>query len=579
MTTRPSSAVTSTLLLVAGTSLALLTSAAADAVTIDGVRFQDRNAAGRTTLGAFRGSLGVIDYDNDGFMDLVIADVAGRPKRLFHNEPDAGEPGNRALIDRTAGSGLDDADAFARGSGGVAVADINNDGFQDIYIQGPGSDNTSGILYRNNNGNGTFTNISVAAGIRTSGDFADSIAFTDFDHDGNVDLFIANLGGPRAYRLFRNNGNSTFTSQPTLVPALGTGQRFYSHAWGDYDNDGWDDAFMLGSSVPALLRNGPTAGNPAARSFTDVGPISGFTTLGPAPMGIAVGDIDNDGDLDLSITDAVVGTYYENRGGVMVRTTPFTTIFGWGTHWIDADNDGLLDNYQAGSFGRPELSRLHRNLGNGQWANITAALNSTPLASQYSVQVDLNNDGRQDIITLNPNSSVSIYENLSQTGNGWIKIKAVGNASPSGGTINRDAIGARIRLLVNGVWQTRAVQSGSSTTSTEDLRANFGLGAADHADRIEIDWPVTADRGNNGSGRRTSVYPGPIATGSILTLTPVCTGDLNNDRIVNVADLVDFLGGFGRPAPEAGTSDLNADGTADINDLVFLLGAFGRVCP
>lgn len=561
-----------TIRLIAGLlPLALAAGTASAAVTIDGIRFQDRNATERTTLGAFRGSLGVIDANNDGFMDLVIADNAGKPNRLFINVPDPAEPGNRTLIDRTIGSGLDDFDALARNGGGVAVADIDNDGDQDLYIQGQNPDGTSGLLYRNN-GSGVFTNISVAAGVRVFGDSIDSVSFTDIDHDGYVDLFLANLGGPSAYRLFRNNGNGTFTQRADLVPVRGTGQRIYSHAWGDYDADGWEDAFIIGSFVPALLRNVP---NPAGgRMLVDVAADAGFTHLGPAPMGIAVGDIDNDGDLDLSITDAVAGTYYETRAGRLVETTPFRTIFGWGTHWIDADNDGLLDNYQAGSFGRPELSRLTRNLGNGAWADATPALNSTPLASQYSVQLDLNNDGRQDIITINPNSSVSIYENLSQTGNGWLKIRAVG-----AGTVNRDAIGARVRVLSGGVWQTRLVSSGSSTTSTEDLRANFGLAAADHADRVEIDWPVPEGLGNAGSGARTSVYAGPFASGTILTLTPVCTGDLNQDRAVNTTDLVRFLGGFGKPAHDAGTADLNADGKADVTDLVFLLGVFGRACP
>ncbi|MFM9956692.1 MAG: FG-GAP-like repeat-containing protein [Phycisphaerales bacterium] len=562
----------------------LLAAAASHAVTLDGIRFQDRNATGRTTLGAFRGSLAVIDFDNDGFMDLAIADVPNRPKRLFHNQPDPTNPAERTFVDRSIGSGLDDADSLSRGHGSVIVADIDNDGFQDLYFQGHAPDGSSGLLYRNNAGNGTFTNISIPAGVRVTGETQDSASFTDFDHDGYVDLFICNFIGPRTYRLFRNNGNLTFTSRPDLIPALPAAQRIYGNTWADFDADGWDDLFVIGSAVPSLLRS---TGTGPARSLVDVAQTVGFTLLGPAPMGISAGDIDNDGDMDLSITDALIGTYYENRAGVMVRTTPFTTIFGWGTTWIDADNDGLLDNYQAGSWGRPELDRLHRNLGGAPgsltWRDISAALNHTSQASQYCVQLDFNNDGRQDIVTVNPNNSVNIYENLSETSNRWLTVKVVGNATPGGtGTINRDAVGARVRVLSDGTWRTRAVQSGSSTASTEDLRAHFGLGPTDSIERIEIDWPVPADRGNGGRGTRTSVYPGPFAANSFITLTPRCTGDLNADAVVNTADLVRVLSRFGvatAPGAPIADADLNADGRTDTSDLLFMLSVFARACP
>jgi hypothetical protein len=545
---------------------------------IDGICFVDSAAAGQIVLGNIRGSLAVLDYDNDGYPDLVVADNPGLPHRLFHDVASPSTPGGRTFVDVTAGSGLDDADGTARGGGGTVAADFDNDGDTDIFIMGRlTSNNSFGLLYRNN-GNGTFTNVSVSAGMRFTGYVPDSVSWNDYDLDGYVDLLVCNLTGSiKRALLLRNNGNGTFTDVTELMlPSWPMPTHVYSHGWMDYDADGYTDGFILiNQAAPVLLKN--VDNGAGGRTFINSAATAGFTQLGPAPMGFAAGDYDGDGDLDLAITDAVVGTYYRNDGGSLTQFYPFATFFGWGVTWIDADNDGDLDNYQAGSWGAANVDRLHRNLGNGAFANISTALNTTSLASQYSVQIDFNNDGRQDLITINPGTPgqfISVYRNISTTPNHWLKVRLRGT-----GSINRDAIGAVVRLTAGGVTQVREVVSGSSTTATEDTRPHFGLGAGTSAERIEVLWPRTG-----AMPCRTEVFWGPFAADQIVTLAAgdgVIPGDLNDDGQITLADIDGFVTCLTGPgamvAPGCNAANLRPDMVIDLRDAAALQRAFP--CP
>lgn len=477
---------------------------------IDGIQFVDRNATGEIVLGGLRGTLAVLDYDDDGWPDLAIRHFTGSATRLFHNVPDPARPGYRTFVNVGAGSGLDDADGTSRGAFGVVAADIDNDGDTDLYMTGYHSNTTAGLLYRNDGG-GHFANITVSAGLRTTGINTQSASFVDYDHDGYVDLMTFNsTPSPSAYNLYRNNHNNTFTDVTSILAPQAASGAIYAHLWMDYDGDGWEDAFILTRNGSATLLKNVDNGA-GGRQLINVSAATGFVALGPAPMGIAAGDMDGDGDFDLSITDAVRGTYYRNNGTTLTQVTPFATFFGWGTTWLDVDNDGDLDNYQAGSFGTANVDHLTRNLGGGAaWDNISAALNTTALPSQHCVQVDFNNDGRQDIITINPGTpSISVYENISTTPGHWITLALTGN----GVTTNRSAIGAVVRVTAGGVTQVRQLISGSSTSSTEDLRVHFGLGAATSVDSIQVLWPRQGTLAS-----RTEVFTGPFAVDQILPI-------------------------------------------------------------
>lgn len=501
------------------TPIALLLLAATTAsaqVSVGHVRFLDRAARGQITLGNVRGSVGIIDFDNDGWQDVFVADIAGRSDRLFRNIASPTSPGGRSFQDVSMTAGFSEPDGLGRGAGAVLVLDFNNDGFRDIYTGSGSIDGSSGVLYRNN-GNGTFTNVTLASGIRLPQFAVDSAAAIDFDHDGFTDIFLSPVPSFTAhFTLLRNNGNGTFTSRADLLPLLQPGGRVYASTWSDYNNDGWEDALIcIDAGVPLTLKNVPAEGG--GRRLVNATIESGFTTIGRAPMGIAPGDFDGDGDIDLAITDAVVGTYFENVNGTFEEIFPFRTFFGWGTTWLDAENDGDLDNYQAGSFSSASIDYLFRNDGLGAlgriWTNARPALNTTPLASQYCARVDFDNDGREDIITVNPNNFISIYHNQSTSNFNWSKISLTGlNASPA---INADAVGALVRLSAGGVTQTREVAIGTSFNSAEDPRPHFGLGEITTIDRIEVRWPRQGTLSS-----RTQTFHGPFPANTILSLSP-----------------------------------------------------------
>jgi hypothetical protein len=499
-----------------------------DPSCIDGLCFIDRGATGEIDLGLHKSGIAVMDYDNDGFMDLVIGNQADTPNQLFHNEPHPTLPGNRTFVDATAGSGLDDADGTDRDARGILVADYDNDGDSDIFMVGYlFSPESHGVLYRND-GAGQFTNVSETSGVRGTDYRARSAGWTDYDNDGFVDLLIcADSGSPDNLILLHNNEDGTFSEASYLLPDVTGFSTAYSVLWMDYDADGYDDGFVLADGGPSVLLKNVDDGQ-GGREFINVAQDAGYTDLGELPMGIAAGDYDGDGDLDIAVSNRYEGSYYENTGGAFQKFFPFDSIFGWGVAWLDADNDRDLDLYMAGSWGNPEGSsqfdKLFRNLGGGVFDDVSPVLNGIMASSRFSVQLDFNNDGRQDVITLNPgssNESVSVYDNISTTDGNWINIELRGD----GLLVNSDAVGAVIRVTADGVSQVRPVLSGSSTTASEDLRQHFGLGDAAIVDEIEVVWPRVGDLEN-----RTETYPGPFAANQFMLLLPTGTSSVGETQ-------------------------------------------------
>jgi len=480
----------------------------------EGVCFVDRTAEGLIDLGSASSGLGVIDYDGDGFMDLVMGNPEGRMNRLLRNVPDDARPGERTFRDVTDGSGLDDAEGAARGAFGFGIADYDNDGDSDIYPLGElRQDRSFGLLYRNN-GDDTFTNVTVEAGLRLVGYAPESCGWADYDLDGQLDLMVAHTGNSdRSVTLFRNRGDGTFENVSTLTPELDRFATAYAVHWSDLDGDGYPDAFIIVNGQPStLLHNQPDRSG--GRTFRNVADAVGFTRLGLAPMGIVSGDLDSDGDLDYAVSNFDSGTYYRNDGGRLQRFAPFTSIFGWGNALIDVENDGDVDYYMAGSWPNPNFDRLFLNHGDGDWEDASAALNGISAASRFSAHLDFDNDGLTDLVTMNPNTPEqfnSVYQNISTTGHHYLTVRLVGD----GLLVNRDAAGAVIRLFAGGRAQVREVNIGSSTTSTDDLRQNFGLAANTSAERIEVTWPR---RGSLAA--RTEVYEGPFAADQQIELSP-----------------------------------------------------------
>lgn len=534
---------------------------AGDPVEISGVSFIDRVATGEiSSLPTTTYGLGVLDYDGDGWLDLVLGGEEDSQQYLVRNIPDPTRPGERTFEDVTVGSGLDDADGTARSQFGYAIADIDNDGDPDIYTLGHESEDDSiGLLYRNDGG--TFTNVSIAAGLRDSGVTPECAAFNDYDHDGDPDLIVANVSGARSFYFYENQGNGSFVARHDRTPDLGNFQAAYAMTFSDYDLDGWMDCFVIvWGNPPTLLRNQPDG--TGGRIFVNVAGDAGFVGLGFAPMGITSGDWDGDGDIDYAISNGASGRYFENQGnGTFVRITPINSIFGWGNALLDAENDGDLDYYMAGSWGGAAVDVLYLNRLNeasSDWTDISEALNGVAASGRFSVQVDYDNDGLVDIITMNPddlNQPYSIYNNVATSGHHWIKLDLNGD----GTFVNRDAVGAFVRIVAGGQSQVAEVNRlGSSTASTEDLRLNFGLGSTTTVDRIDVLWPR---KGNLQS--RLDVFHGPFAADQILTIEPRSIIERCGDGSVDlasgsVADVLELNGSTGGATREvvvtAGTS-------------------------
>ncbi len=469
------------------------------------------------------------DYDNDGWQDIFLVDggsmvdppAASRARhRLFRNR------GNGSFEDATAASGI----THRQYGMGACAADYDNDGFTDLYITNVGPN----TLYHNSGGK-SFVDVTRAAGVGSSS-FGASCAFADFDRDGYVDLFVVNYVdarldnnvfcgdaaaklrvychplnfAPLASVLYHNNGNGTFSD---ISQKAGIGQHRGNGLGvvvGDYDDDGWPDIFVANDTTPNFLYH-----NEGAGVFKEVALSSGVSVAADgrprAGMGTDFGDYDNDGRLDLFVTNHELETHtlFRNLGrglfaetttesGVGVETLPYV---GFGTQFFDYDNDGDLDlaivnghvMNDSGHFrpGSKEAQRklLFRNEGGGRFKEVGRTAGpgfAVEAVGRTLAAGDIDNDGALDLLVTNNGGPAELLRNGGGSGNNAVLLKLVGTRS------NRGAIGARVRLTAGASTQLREIKAGSSYLGESDLRVHFGLGAATEISRIEIRWPSGA---------------------------------------------------------------------------------------
>ncbi len=468
-----------------------------------------------------------LDYDNDGWMDLFVlcgsrldGSPAGATNRLYKNNRDG------TFRDVTEESGL-----WRTGwAAAVTVGDYDNDGYPDIFLTSYGQN----TLYHNN-GDGTFRDLTKEAGLLEAQQFGAGCTWVDYNRDGHLDLFVANYldwtiesaqqpgansnckwkgvevnCGPRGLKpggckLYRNNGNGTFTdvSEASGVAAA-RGYAMTSVA-GDFDNDGWPDIYVAcDSSMSLLFRNNHDG------TFREEGLERGVALSEDgqeqAGMGIGVGDYDLDGDLDLFKTHFADDTsvLYRNDGKGYFDDMTLQAGFGvetrfisWGTGIVDLDNDGLPDIFVATGNVYPEVERavpeypmktprlIFRNLGGGKFEELIETAGpgiSAAHTSRGCAFGDFDNDGDVDILIMNMNGKPSLLRNDTPGDRGVLKVSLVGVQS------NRSAIGARVTVRYEGRTQVQELAAQSSFYSVNDPRLHFGLGAAASAD-VSIRWP------------------------------------------------------------------------------------------
>ena len=464
------------------------------------------------------------DYDNDGDIDLYIVNsgmVPGTTETATFGNVLYRNDGNGRFTDVTETAGVGDT-----GYGmGVVVGDYDNDGDEDLYVVNFGPN----VLYENN-GDGTFTDVTKQAGLE---DAAWGIcgAFVDFDRDSDLDLYVVNYVEydfnmklcvnqglfiychPRYFvgetdMLYRNNGDGTFTSITKEAGIYNTVEgKGMSIAVGDYNNDSWPDIYIVNDTTRNFLYMNNRDG-----TFTDIGLYAGCgydaNGMPQGGMGSDCGDYDNDGWLDIFVTNSSRETnmLYKNNGdGTFTDVTetvgladPSFFYLGYGNKLFDYDNDGDLDIFVANGHLQDIIellenqvtyaqnAHLYRNNGNGIYTEISSELGGY-FAERYvgrGVAVgDYDNDGDTDIFIVNSNQPAILLRNDGGNLNNWLRLQLIGTKS------NQDGIGARIKVVSGGLTQIREIQSGSSYVSESDRRIIVGLGKNNQAELIEIKWP------------------------------------------------------------------------------------------
>lgn len=477
-----------------------------------------------------------IDYDNDGWPDLFVVNEVGpltmtpaqirqskATCRLYHNNHDG------TFTDVTKKAGIN----FKGWGMGVAVGDYNNDGYPDIFITAYGKN----VLYKNN-GNGTFTNVTAKAGVGGIKGFWTGARWGDYDRDGNLDLYVAGYvrysklpssSGvskrandeepasinplsfpPQRNLLYHNNGNGTFTERAIPAGVADFTGKSLSVAWCDFDGDGWPDLYVANDVSDNVLYHNQHNG-----TFMEISHPAHVADYRGA-MGLAIGDWNQDGTMDLFITHwlAEENTLYDNIGklsrGSYIKHLTFKDesdaeglgqisldYVGWGTSFFDYDNDTRPDLLVVnGSTDQskddphklvPMHPQLFWNGGAKKGFYDVTSLAGPAFKKNYvsrgAAFADYNRNGRMDVFIVNLEGHGVLLENEGPVTNNWIEIKLQGTKS------NRSAIGARLTLVTGKIRQIREVGAQPSYLSQNDLTQHFGLAQATKVDSLYISWP------------------------------------------------------------------------------------------
>jgi hypothetical protein len=512
-----------------------------------GIHFKHNSGAfGKKYLPETMGSgVCVLDYDNDGWQDILFVNSMDWPEHktsnsvpaLYHNNHDG------TFTDVTRQAGL----AVGMYGLGCSVGDYDNDGLDDIYITAIGGSH----LFRNL-GNGKFADVTSKAGLADSG-FPTGAAWVDYDHDGRLDLFVAHyvewspatdqycsLDGknksyctPEAYkgqsaRLFHNLGNGRFEDVTKRAGLYDPSGKSLGIALIDYDNDGWTDLFLTNDTqANKLYRNNHDG------TFSETGFAAGvaFSDAGRARagMGTDAGDYDNSGRQSLVIgnfTNESISLYHNDGSGLFTDEatpaglgSPSARSLTFGCFFFDYDLDGLPDIFAANGHVSDDISvmqpslhyaeppLLFHNLGHGKFEDDSSKMGPAlrkPMVARGAAYADFGNDGDLDLVITTNNGPALLLRNNNGNRNDMLRVKLIGTRS------NRDAIGARVSLVNgNGTRLDAMVKTGSSYLSQSELPITFGLGKPDSGRivSLEIEWP---------SGRKESIAH--VAANQFITI-------------------------------------------------------------
>lgn len=498
-----------------------------DVTSTSGLDFRHNSGAygGKLLPETLGSGCAFLDYDGDGWQDILLVngmDWPGHTRerstlRLYRNNR------NGTFSDVTRRAGLD-IELYGMG---VAVGDWSNDGFPDVLVTCVGQNR----LFRNT-GKGTFVDVTRSSGLAGRTGFSTSALWFDFDRDGLLDLFVCNyvkwsaehdvfcsLDGkqksyctPEAYRgdtcwLFRNRGNGTFEDVTATSGIFDTSSKSLGVAMLDYDQDGWPDLFVANDTQPNKLYRNQRDG-----TFKDVAVAAGvaFSTEGKARagMGVDAADFDNSGRTSLVVTNfdnEMIGLYRSMERGLFEDVAmgagvgaPSRHTLGFGCVFADMNLDGALDLVVSnghidetvrnirGNVGYAQSPQLFLNQGNGTFRDVAAAAGggfAQPRVGRGLAYGDYDRDGDLDVLVTTNGGPALLFRNDQLAGHRSIRFRLVGTKS------NRDGVGASVRIISDGLSQTRVVKSGSSYLSQSELPVTFGVGKRDRVDRVVVDWP------------------------------------------------------------------------------------------
>ena len=498
-----------------------------DVTASAGIKFHhNAGKAGKKYLPETMGSgVAFFDADGDGWPDILLINSKDWTPRghkslpaLYHNNHDG------TFTDITAGSGLD-VEMYGMG---VAIADYDNDGREDVYITAIDGDH----LFHNE-GHGKFRDVTAASGIHNA-NFGTSAAWFDYDRDGKVDLFVANYvqwtekgdlhcsqGSVRSYctpesykgtksRLFHNLGGGKFED---VTDQAGLGDPF-SKSLGvtilDYNGDGWPDIFVSNDTQPNKLYRNNRNG-----TFTEEGMVAGVAFgedgVSRGAMGADSADYDRSGRPHLLVgnfSNQMLGLYHNEGTGLFVDEAPSSSVgraslltLAFGVFFFDYDLDGYPDIFAANGHIDEEINRvqpkvrfeqpplLFRNLGQRHFENVTASMGpefNRPIVARGAAYADYDHDGDLDVIISTNNGPAYLFRNDGGNKNNWLNVRLIGTKS------NRSAIGAVVRIESASGKQWNMVRSGSSYCSQSDLALTFGVGHDTKVTRLQVEWPSGA---------------------------------------------------------------------------------------
>jgi hypothetical protein len=529
------------------------------------------------------GGIGVGDFNNDGWPDLYLPSGGTGPDKLYINQ------GNGTFADRAGAWGVN----RWRRAAGVAVGDYDNDGYLDLYVvsygDAPGSIGVGrSVLYRNQgpdaSGNWRFVDVASQAGVATVSSVVDGMgaAFGDMDLDGDLDLFVSSwIFSPGGNRLFRNNGDGTFTNiTAQAIPSEAFPLRGFTPNFADLNGDRYPELLLTNDfRTSRLYRNPGTGGSFVFENITQAAGINADCN----GMGATLADFDGDQRLDWfmtniyvsSLTPPCTNTLYRSTGVDGSGVPTFAEIgpdvgvenagWAWGTTAADIDNDGDPDLAVTGGWpqwpGTP--ARLYINDGNGQF---TDAAQNAGIAwtgqGRGLVHLDYNGDGRLDLLFANNNGAFRLYRNDSTDTGRFLRLNFDTANHPC---LAPRGVGAKVFVTAGGRTQYQQLDSRTTFLSQSEMTLHFGLGVAETVEHVDIEWP---------DGSLTILNN--VAADQTITVPVWHPADFDENLVFNFFDVAGFLAAYSTGDLRA---DFDRDGLISPADVPAFISRYLTPCP